>query len=108
MTLFLRDSKNRNIVDMDLFTCSETNRDGSRSVDLRVGIGIVPYSILLLENQDKKEEIIKDFDFIDEMRGWLWEWRRNNTEENFKQIKDEVKDILVKIGGKYKLWYVED
>ena len=66
MVLFIRNKKNRSIVDLDVYT-----KEGY--IEITSCVLIDTYSEFLLENLDRKEEIISDFNEISELRGWLWE-----------------------------------
>ena len=70
MTLYLRDDKGDNILDIDI--CVKTNGDSSY-VELISLVHIPIYSNLLLNNLNKKNKIIHDFDNLSNLRGWLWE-----------------------------------
>jgi hypothetical protein len=65
---------------------------------------------LLLANLDKKDEIIKDFVEIQNLRAWFWEnyMEMSPYDPNFKDAKNQVQSKLVNIGEKYGLWYTED
>ena len=58
MTLFIRNKKNKSIVDIDLWIKNEGKRD---YVELRSSVIIDTYSELLLNNLDRKDEIVKDY-----------------------------------------------
>jgi hypothetical protein len=108
MILFLRNSKNESIVDIECFVKTE---EGRSFVELHASVIIEPYSKFLLENPDKQEDIIYDFQAISELRGWLWE-RYFMGGDNDPEKYDEVIKILQKglkdIASKYDLSYVED
>jgi len=102
MVYFLRTPKNKTVVDINCYI-----KDGY--VDLNVSINIKNYSILLLnDKQNKQIEMLLDFHNINELRGWLWEIFKNNTENNFNIISAEIQKILKNIGNKYNLQVVTD
>lgn len=108
MILFLRNKKRQSIVDIDCYVKTE---DGCRFVELHSSVIIDTYSKFLLENLDRKDEIIKDFSEIDELRGWLWEnyfMGGDNDPEKYTDIIGILRNDLNKIGIKYHLTYVED
>jgi len=97
MTLFLRNSKNETIVDIEV-----------SDKDLSSVVVIETYSKLLL-SQKNKEQVIKDFSEIDELKGWYFEvfleTNPNPTKENLIKI---LKIMLTEVAEKYNLSYVED
>jgi len=107
MILFLRDKNNNTIVDIE---CYVKNDDGAY-IELYSSIDIHRYSFFLLENQDRKSEIITDFSDIDELRGWLWEryfMGTKNDPEKYYEVIEILRKLLKAVAEKYKLSYVED
>jgi len=108
MTLFLRTKTNKTIVDIELWVKKE---DEHSFVELSSSIDIQNYSIFLLNNLDKKLDIINDFELLSELRGWLWEnyfMTKKNTPEEYNNVLKELKTILEEIGDKYGLHLVTD
>lgn len=108
MTLFLRNKNNRSIVDLELYVKKE---NGKQFVELHSGVIIDKYSEFLLENLDKKEEIIEDFTEISELRGWLWEsffMDDENDGSKYQEVLSLVRARLKETAKKYNLYYVED
>ncbi len=102
MTLFLRNEENRTIVDIEI-------NDGKNGMDVRVATIIPTYSKLLLENIERKDEVIADFQEIDELRGWFWEVYMELTDEpTFNDAVAQIRNKLLSIAEKYKLNYVVD
>jgi hypothetical protein len=104
MTLYLRDKNNNTIVDIEL-------SKGKEFVDIRVAIDIKQYSNLLLNNLDRKGEVIGMFDSISNLRGWLWEDytpRYGNKPSSYKDIKALVMESLTDTARMYGLTVVED
>lgn len=104
MTLYLRDKNNNTIADIEV-------SKGKEFVDIRVAIDIRQYSELLLNNLDRKWEIVGTFDFISNMRGWLWEKyapKYGNKPSDYKDILSHVKHFLVESGKSLDLVLVED
>ena len=103
MTLYLRNEKNRTIVDIDLYVKEDY-------VELHSSIDIENYSNYLLNNLDRKNEIISDFDDLSELRGWLWEvfLQGDNTADKYNITLEEVRKMLKKYANKHNLYYVED
>jgi hypothetical protein len=102
MTLFLRNSKNQTVVDIEInFT-----KNGQ---DLHSVVVIETYSKLLLENLNRSEEVIKDFTEISQLRGWFWEvYMEMTAEPSQKDCVEKVKAILIALADKYKLDYIVD
>ena len=107
MVLFIRNNHDNSIVDLEIY---EAGNDNSY-IELYPEILIGTYSKFLLENIDRSEEIIRDFDEINELRGWLWEYYfmgRQNTAKEFNIVLELVRNKLKEIANKYNLYYVED
>jgi len=108
MILFLRNDKNESIVDIECFVKKE---DGREFVELHASVIIEPYSKFLLENLDKKDDIISDFSKVSELRGWLWEsyfMGGDNDPKEYNNIIKLLREELQKMSEYYKLSYVED
>jgi hypothetical protein len=108
MILFLRNDKNESIVDIECFVKKE---DGREFVELHASVIIEPYSKFLLENLDKKDDIISDFSKVSELRGWLWEsyfMGGDNDPKEYDNIIEILRKELQKMSEYYKLSYVED
>jgi len=102
MIFFLRNKNNRTIVDLELYE----NKEG---MDLHSGVIINTYSEFLLANLDRKDEIIKDFDDIDQLRGWFWEvYMELEPNPSLKDATDKVSRMLQDVAKKYDLYYVTD
>jgi len=108
MILFLRNDKNESIVDLECFVKTEDDR---KFVELHATVVIEPYSKFLLDNLDKKDDIISDFSKVSELRGWLWEsyfMGGDNDPEEYQNIIKLLREELQKMAEYYKLSYVED
>ena len=108
MILFLRNQKNRTIVDIECFVKTE---DGRKFVELHADEAIDTYSKFLLENHDRKDEIIEDFSAMSELRGWLWEryfMGGDNDPEEYPNVIKGLQALLQGHAQKYNLRYVED
>lgn len=101
MVLFLRNQKRQNLVDIEIFQKDDY-------VELRSVVLIEPYSLLLLKAEDKGQ-VITDFEFLSELRGWFWE---NYCEKVDKVVLSEVvktvKQMLEEFAKRYELFVVED
>lgn len=111
MTLFIRDKKNNTILDLDVGV--QSREDKSKFVDLSSHVIVEDYSRFLLENLDRKNEIIRDFQDLSELRGWLWEsyfmtGKNIGSEEQYSDILSKLREIIGGVAKKYNLYYVED
>ncbi len=103
MTIYLRDENNDTLVDISIW-------GGVTSLDLRSCIIIKNYSKFLLENHYRRHEIIKTFEDLSEIRGWLHEVylsveNKNATKED---VIKRVKLILQDVCNNFKLNIVTD
>ena len=108
MILFLRNQKNRTIVDIECFVKTE---EGRRFIELHADVAIDTYSKFLLENLDRQKEIIEDFSAMSELRGWLWEkyfCGGDNDPKEYQNIIRQLQALLQGHAEKYNLRYVED
>lgn len=113
MILFLRNAKNRSIVDLDCYVKTEYYSESTpmKFVEISSSVIIDTYSEFLLDNLDRKEEIIEDFNNISELRGWLWERYfidGDNNPEKYPEVIKELRTMIKGCADKYKLHYVED
>jgi len=109
MILFLRDKHNNSIVDLDCYVTTGDN--DYRYIELSVTVDIMYYSILLLGNLFRKEQVIKDFSDIQELRGWLWEsyfMGDKNDPDKYDDVIAKLREMLKSVAEKYDLNYVED
>ena len=110
MTLFLRNEKNQTILDLDVWVKTE---DSNSFVEISSSVDISNYSQMLIKNTDSKiqQQMIKDFDELSELRGWLWEvffMGRRNEPKEFDLVVTELKQILKTVAEKYGLFIVQD
>jgi len=110
MTLFLRNEKNQTILDLDVWVKTE---DSNSFVEISSSVDISNYSQMLIKNTDSKiqQEMIKDFDELSELRGWLWEvffMGGRNEPKEFDLVVTELKQILKTVAEKYGLFVVQD
>jgi hypothetical protein len=112
MIIFLRNQNNRTILDLDCYVKTEYEANESRKfVEVSADVSILYYSKFLLENLDKKEEIIQDFYDMSELRGWLWEryfMGGDNDPEKYDDVIKELRTMIKGYASKYNLRYVED
>ena len=108
MILFLRSQKNRTIVDIECFVKSE---EGRKFIELHATVVINEYSRFLIENLNRRSEIISDFHDMSELRGWLWEryfMGGDNDPEEYPNVIKGLQALLQGHAEKYNLYYVED
>ena len=110
MILFLRDENNDTIVDIECFIDSDAD-DDTKFIELHSSVDIHNYSKYLLNNLDNSSEIIRIFDYISELRGWLWErffMGATNDPEKYDEVIEILRKFLKETAEKFKLGYVED
>ena len=111
MILFIRDKKNNSIVDLECWVKTAQDDKDYKYIELSVTVDILYYSAFLLENLDRKEEVITDFSGIQELRGWLWEVYFNGQRSDPSKYDDvlaKLRGMLKAVAQKYDLRYVED
>ena len=113
MILFLRNKRRQTIVDLDCYVKTEYNGEPTpmKFVEVSASVEINYYSEFLLENLDRKDEIIEDFTIISELRGWLWEkyfCGGDNDPDEYSNVIKQLQALLQGIAEKYDLYYVED
>jgi hypothetical protein len=96
--LYLKDSEKNNLCKIVVY---------STMPDCSSSIYIENYSKFLLNNQDKKDEIIKDFELISEISRLIFE-DSNQVSYDYFFIYAYVKEFLTDIAKKYNFYYVED
>ena len=105
MVLFLRDKDNTTVVDISLYKTKG-------HIELSSSVMIIPYSKLLLATEKEKQgRIMEVFDFLSELRGWLWETHfmgRKNTDSEYNEVQGKVRTFLDDIGNLTDLHRVED
>lgn len=110
MVLYLRNKDNRSIVDIEL---NIKRYEEKKLLELHSSVIIDKYSELLLDNIEKKDEIINDFTEISDLRGWLWESffvaeENEGTQQQYEQVLTIMRTYLKEIAKRYNLSYVED
>lgn len=108
MIFFIRNKENRTIVDIECLVKSE---DGLQYVDVSCSVDISNYSKFLLDNISRKDDIIEDFGFLDNIRGWFWEvylMGNSNNPEDKSDIEKQIKDFVLDTAKKYELNFVVD
>ena len=96
MVHYLRDERNRTIIECETFNKLSENPDLSSSID------VAEYSDLLYFNQDKFNEIKWDFDLLHNIRRDWFEGFNEGSIDNF------VKDYYSRVAKKYNLNYITD
>lgn len=103
MTIYLRTPENNTLVDITVF------QNGNHP-DIRSEVIIKNYSKFLLENHYRRHEIIKTFDDLSEMRGWLFEvyLPLENKKATVEDVIERVKLLLKGVSNNFKLNVVTD
>jgi hypothetical protein len=96
MTHYIRTKNNATIVDLE-----------EGKYDFHTTINIENYSrgLLLLPDDSLKQEFIKDFSFISELRGV---WFEVITPNNDKTMREFIKDSLNFVCERWGLYYITD
>lgn len=104
MVINLRNKDKQNVVDIEI-NVAVRDWNLSEYVDLRSSVDLELYSKILLDNIDRKEEVIDDFVEIDRLRTWLHEsfLMLSNTVKDYQRVVDAVKKRVTDIGDKYGL-----
>ena len=109
MIMFLRNDQNETILDVDCYIKRECEAE---FVEINSFVCIDAYSKLLLGTPEEyREELITTFDFLQELRGWLWEnffMNKKNTGEHYDAVIEELRSLIKGIAKKWELCYVED
>jgi len=112
MILFLRDKDNKTVFELEIWEKTNESHKSNTYIEVSSVINIKEYSFLLLNQSDnKKIEMINDFEQLSELRGWLWEvyfMTKKNTPEHYGDVVKILKKDIEKIGKKYELFLVED
>src|SRR5690606_3371296 len=105
MTLYLRNKENKTILEAEYYI------KDNKYLEISSAIIVDNYSDFLLENQNRKDEIIGIFSFLSELRGWLWEsyfMIGDNTKDEYDNVLKELKGIFEDIATKLDLAFVID
>lgn len=108
MILYLRDKRNRTILDVEIYVDGKQERD---FVEMHSTVIIEPYSLFLIENIDNADEIIATFDELSELRGWMWEnyfMVKDNKPEELNNVIKLVTERLKEVAKKFDLGFVTD
>lgn len=104
MILFLRNKNNQTIFEADIYVSDDV-------VELHSTVDIENYSKLLTSNLDRENEIIRTFDELSELRGWMWERyfsSKKNKPKELNNVIDEVRNRLTKVAKSLSLSVVTD
>jgi len=108
MSLYLRNSEKNDVVRVELY---QTEEYGYAWVELKSHIYIPFYSEILLKNQQKKDEVIEDFNFLSDLPQWLWEKYKGDLKkqiDEYVQIDYAIRNFLSIVGNKYNLDLIVD
>lgn len=110
MTIYLRNENNDDILYCELWQEGDMDNKGLY-LDLKCILEIGAYSGLLINNLDRKDEVIKDFVSLSNLRKWLWETVGayfNGNKDYYEKIHGMLGEIFNEVANKYNLKYVED
>lgn len=112
MIFYLRDENNKTLFSAEVWVKTEYEPNLKYSfVELSATVNITNYSKFLLDNQDKANKIISDFDNLSELRGWLWErffMTGKNDGTQIDDVIDKLKVILGKVARDYDFALIAD
>lgn len=101
MVIYLRNENKETLVDIEIY-------EKDNFIDLNSSVMIRGYSNLLLSQQDK-EQVIADFDFISELRGWFHESYCESVDDfTINDVIKEVTEMLNKVALRYNLAVITD
>lgn len=105
MVLFIRDQRNKTIVDLEIIS----DRDG-KVKDIHSIIATEPYSRFLLGNVDRAAEIVPDFEELSNLRGWFFEsYSIRNKAAEYSDVLKLLRQVFHNVVSKYDgLYYTED
>jgi len=88
MTLFIRDSKNKTLIEFEAI-----KREGE--LEPSACLDVTGYSrFLILHSPREQDKIIEIFNNLDEIRGWYYEWYLTNRSRPRPENKDEMKILI--------------
>lgn len=103
MTIYLRNDRNRTIAEVEIYNKNSVTADVSACVNIE------HYSEFLVNNLDKKDLIIEDFENVAGLRRWYWEvFMEQRDEPTHEETVKEIKRILTKIAMTHDLNLVTD
>jgi len=109
MVLYLRNKRNKDIVEIELNVETDENK---KFVECSCAIDVTGYSKLLLSTPELNQQVlIQEFDDLSEIRGWMWERYfavKKNTALEYDGVLSEVRVWLKLLAEKYELNVVED
>lgn len=102
MTIHLTTKKGNSVVDIEII-------DKDEYVDIHSSVVLYEYSKILL-NSDKKQVVIDDFSYLNEMRGRTWEYfeKKLGTKATFDDVRKYIRLVLGGVADRYGLEIIED
>lgn len=103
MTIYLRTRENKTLLEIEVWVKTEDNYS---FVELSVVVNIKNYSRFLLNNLDKQDAIVDDFQDMSELRGWLWEiyfMSKDNVPSELDGVVKQLQQYLGSIAQHYNL-----
>lgn len=108
MTLFLRDNGNRDVAEVEIY---EKTEDGKKFTELSSVVSIGQFSALLLTkiNDPILVQMIDNFDFLQEIRGWYYEsFLTEHKDATFDESLEQIRKFMQQMAKAYGLGYTED
>ena len=109
MILYLKTQENKTLFSAIVYIDSSEERP-TNFVELSTTINIENYSHFLIENIEKKNKVISDFDNLNELRGWLWERffvSTPNDETKLDEVAKKINVTLSKVAKDYNLLLIQ-
>ncbi len=116
MIYSIRSKDNKDLAEVEIYVKSDENKE--KYIEINSSVNIKNYSMFLLNllTSSKTPETVTAefalcFDFISELRGWLWEVYfavNKNEPECIKEVNVKVKELLDYISNKFELVVIED
>ena len=76
----------------------------NKLIDIISIIDIKKYSLFLLRNFNRKNEIIEDFTYISNISDWFYNYKEKNIFSTNEEIEEEIYKILRDISLKLKIF----
>ena len=119
MTYYIRDKRNRDIVDLEFWVKTDYElTPPHRYLEISTYIDAKNYGKLLLDRSERfsrkyLENLMNDMSEIQELRGWMWEnyfssKQNTGSDEDQRKINDYIFTLLKEVCNKYDLYLVTD
>ena len=108
MVLYLRTEDNKTLVDIELTGSTK------KEIDISIAIDIKEYTkkfvSLFLVDKDKAYKFADELNYIQELRGWLFESYLTEVRDSFSysDLLELLREYLQSVAETYNLFTVED